>query len=77
MSDLYKIVKVKTDSDGGITDVMLQNGSILPLNHAILLAKDGKLDGVNVVRGKDGGEYLRGDPNDNEDDNLSKLPRFK
>lgn len=77
MSDSFKIVKVKTDGDGRLSDVMLENGITIPLNHAILLAKDGKLDGVNVVRGKDGGEYLRAAQNEITGDNLSNLPRFK
>jgi hypothetical protein len=77
MSETYKITKVKKDSDRRIVDVMLNDGLIIPLNHAILLAKDGKIEGVNVVRGKDGGEFLRGDPNNTTEDNLANLPGFK
>lgn len=77
MSEVYQIEKVKTDGDGRISEILLNNGTALPLNHAILLAKDGKLAGVNVVRGKDGGEYLRAAQNDTVADNLANLPRFK
>jgi len=75
--DNSKIVKIKKDHEGIITDVMLENGTVLPINHAILEAKEGRIDGAIVVRGKDGGEYLRTDPNSYPIDNLMDLPNFK
>ena len=77
MDDNAKIVRIKKDHDGIITDVMLENGTILPINHAILRAKEGRIDGAIVVRGKDGGEYLRTDPNSYPIDNLMELPTFR
>lgn len=74
--DNYKIVKIKKDH-GEITEVMLENGRVLPINHAILLAKEGRIDGAIVSRGQDGGEYLRTDPNSYPVDNLMDLPTFK
>lgn len=71
-----KIIKVKKNDDGDIIEVMLENGDIYPLNHAIMMAKHGAIEGVNVSRGKDGGEYLRADPNGSISDNLDDLPRF-
>ena len=75
--DNAKIVRIKKDHEGFITDVMLENGMILPINHAILRAKEGRIDGAIVVRGKDGGEYLRTDPNSYPIDNLKDLPTFR
>lgn len=75
--DNSKIVKIKKDHEGIITDVMLENGTILPINHAILQAKEGRIDGTIVVRGKNGGEFLRTDPNSYPIDNLMDLPNFK
>lgn len=75
--DNSKIVKIKKDHEGIITDVMLENGMVLPINHAILQAKEGRIDGAIVVRGKDGGEYLRTDPNSYPIDNLMELPTFR
>lgn len=69
-----KIIKIKKNEDGGISDVMLEDESIVPMNHAILMAKDGLIDNTIVVRGKDGGEFLRTDPNNMDD--LSDLPTF-
>ena len=75
--DNFKIVKIKKDRGDTITDVMLENGTILPINHAILEAKEGRIDGTIVVRGKDGGEYLRTDPISYPIDNLADLPTFR
>ncbi|MBR0598873.1 DUF3892 domain-containing protein [Sinanaerobacter chloroacetimidivorans] len=73
----HKIIKIKKNEDGEITDVMLDNGSVMPVNQAILLAKRGELDDTIVVRGKDGGEFLRIDPNQSDFDNLAEFPTFK
>ena len=74
--DNFKIIKIKKDQ-GTITDVMLEDGTIMPINHAILQTKEGRIDGTIVVRGKDGGEYLRTDPNSYPIDNLMDLPTFR
>ena len=76
MSDTTKIVKVKKNNDGDITDVMLQNGNIFSINEAIIMAKDNKIEGVNVGKAKNGREFLRSDPNGVESDNLDNLPKF-
>lgn len=76
-NDNSKIIKIKKDHDGTITEVMLENGIVLPINHAILEAKEGRIDGAIVVRGKDGGEFLRTDPNSYPVDNLMDLPTFR
>jgi hypothetical protein len=72
-----KIIKVKKNEDGNITDIMLEDGKVYPLNRAILMAKDGEIEGVNIGRGKNGGEFIGADPNENQVDNLSRLPTFK
>jgi hypothetical protein len=80
MSDSNKIIKVKRNTTGAITDVMFEDGSVVPINHAILMAKDGEIEGVTVVRGKDRGEFLRIDPYDPNDpyiDDFSNFPVFK
>lgn len=77
MSDNIKIIKIKKDENGEISDVMLENGNVLPINHAILMAKEGRIDGAIVVRGKDGGEFIRTDPNTQDSASLSDLPTFK
>ena len=76
MQDTTKIVKVRKNNDGDITDVMLQNGNIFSMNEAIMMARDNKIEGVNVGKAKNGREFLRSDPNSIEDDNLDNLPTF-
>ncbi|MFZ5965682.1 MAG: DUF3892 domain-containing protein [Bacillota bacterium] len=76
MNDKAKIVKVKKNRDGDITDVMLQDGNVYDINDAIMMAKDHKLEGVNVGRAKNGREFLRSNANGQTDDNLDNLPTF-
>lgn len=71
------IVKVKKDDRGTITDVMFENGNTCSMNYAILMAKQGNLPGFNVIRGKNGGEYLSADPNDPDVKDLEEMPRFQ
>ena len=74
MNDTTSIIKVRKNSDGDITDVMLKNGNVYSIDEAILMAKDGQIEGVNVSRAKNGREYLRSDPNGRKSDNLDNLP---
>lgn len=71
-----KIVKVKKNKDGDITDIMTDNGNVYSIDEAIMMAKDDIIAGVNVGRAKNGREYLRGNPNGAEGDNLDCLPTF-
>lgn len=77
MNSENKIIKVKKNEQGTVTDVMFENGRVCPLNFAILMAKNGAVDGFNVVRGKNGGEYLSADPNSSDVEDLDKMPTFK
>lgn len=76
MSEVFKIVKIRKDIDGDISDVMLDNGSVLPINHAIVMAKDFEIADVIVVRGKTGGEFLHGVSDVIAGDSLNNLPTF-
>ncbi len=69
-----KITKVKKNPDGDITDVMLDDGNIYPVDQAISMVHEGRIEGVNVGRAKNGREFLRSDPNDKKNDNLDNLP---
>lgn len=71
-----KITKVKKNPDGHITDVMLDNGNVYSIDEAIMMTKDDLIAGVNVGKARNGREYLRGNPNGDENDNLDNLPIF-
>lgn len=75
MNNKKKIIKIKKNKDGVISDVMFEDESIVPINHAILMAKNGLIESTEVVKGKDGGEFLRTDPNILA--TLTDLPTFK
>jgi len=68
-----KIEKIKKNAEGDITDIML-NGNVYSINEAILMARDGLIEGVNVVKARSGREYLRSNPDGSEANNLDNLP---
>lgn len=76
MDNKSKIAKVKKNPDGDITDVMLDNGNVYSINEAIMMTRDGLIQGVNVGKARNGREYLRSNPNDSEGDNLDNIPTF-
>jgi hypothetical protein len=76
MENKSKIIKVKKNQDGDITDVMLENGNVYSINEAIMMTRDGLIEGVNVGKARNGREYLRSNPNDSEGDNLDSIPTF-
>lgn len=76
MADKAKVIKVKKNPHGDITDVMLENGSLYSINEAIMMAKDDLIEGVNIGKAKNGREYLRSNPNGDESDNLDSKPTF-
>lgn len=76
MDNKSKVVKVKKNHDGDITDIMMENGNIYSIDEAIMMAKDHLIEGVNVGKARNGREYLRSNPNDNEGDNLDNMPTF-
>ncbi len=76
MDSKTRIISVKKNQDGDITDVMLENGNIYSVNDAIRMTRDNLIEGVNVSTAKNGREYLRSNPNGEENDNLDSLPTF-
>ncbi|GAA0124603.1 DUF3892 domain-containing protein [Clostridium sp. ATCC 25772] len=70
------IQKVRKNSEGDITDVMLSNGEAYPVKEAIDMTKNGMINGVNVGKAKNGREFIKSNPNGTEEDNLSNKPIF-
>lgn len=75
-SNKTRIVKVRKNSDGDITDVMVENGTVYSVTDAITMARNHQLENVNVGHARNGRDYLRSNPNGIEDDNLDNLPTF-
>lgn len=76
MSDKARIIKVRKNANGDITDVMLEDGTVYAINDAVMMAKEGLLEGVNVGKSRDGSQFLRSNPNGLKNDNLDNLPTF-
>lgn len=76
MDNKSKILKVKKNPEGDITDVMLDNGNTYSIDEAIMMTKDGLIQGVNVGKAKNGREYLRSNPNHKDGDNLENMSTF-
>jgi hypothetical protein len=68
-----KIVKVKKNSTGDITDVMISTGNIFSINEAIALVNDGVIEGVNINTANDGKKYILSSSNETE---IYNLPTF-
>lgn len=77
MKDVTKIAKTKKNEDGIIDEVMLENGNVVPINHAIIMAKHGLIEDTTVVRGKNGGEFLKSDTDSENSEKIGDLPHFK
>lgn len=76
MEDKLTITNVRKNSEGDITDVKLNDGSTYSLDEVINLVQEGKIDGVNVSRSKNGRAFLRGNPDQDINNNLDQLPKF-
>lgn len=72
-----RITAIKSSSNGEIEAYELSSGRIITKEEAIGLARNGKIDGVQVLESRKGEEYLRSKPDDDESNNLSELPKFK
>lgn len=70
-----RIEKVKKNAESDITDVMI-GGNVYSIDDAIMLARDGKIEGVNVAKARSGRQYLRSNPDGSEANNLDNLPAF-
>ena len=71
-----RITKVRKDGYGKITDVMLDDGNSYPIEDAIRMTQENRIEGVNVSKAKNGVEYLRSDPDGTTNNNLDNLPNF-
>jgi hypothetical protein len=56
-----RITAIKSSSSGEIEAYELSSGKIITKEEAIGLARNGKIDGVQVLESKKGEEYLRAD----------------
>lgn len=69
-----KVTDARQDRDGNISHVKLEgNQNFTPVEKAIEMAKRGGLENAHAVRKKDGGEYLRTNPDGKAGNNLDEM----
>ena len=71
-----KIVKVRKNADGDITNVLTSTGEELDVSKAVALAKRGTVESVVASKNRNGNDVIKSSPNSNEEDNLDNLPTF-
>ena len=71
-----KVVAVKKDGAGSITDYKLDDGSVISRDEAINMVESGQLEGYNVTVAKNGVKAIRTKPDDTMTNNLDNLPTF-
>ena len=55
---------------------MEEKSNVYSIDEAVMMAKDNLIQGVNVGTARNGRHYLRGNPNDKDNDNLDNMPSF-
>ena len=71
-----KIVKVRKNADGDITNVLTSTGEELDVSKAVALAKRGTVESVIVYKNRNGNDAIKSSPNSGVEDNLDNLPSF-
>ena len=67
---------VKKNGDGDILEFKTSSGRVLQYEEALEEVKNGKIQGVNAFKGRDGEMYIRGDADGDPSNNLDNLPTF-
>ena len=69
-----KVVDARQDQKGNISHVQLDgNRNFTPIDKAIEMAKQNKLENAHAVTKKDGTEYLRSNPDNRTGNNLDEM----
>ncbi|MBE6067254.1 hypothetical protein SDC9_95063 [bioreactor metagenome] len=71
-----KIIKIRKNNDGDITNVLTDDNIQRSLTEAVALAKRGKLDSVIVEKNQNGVNTIASSPKSNDENNLNNLPTF-
>jgi len=69
-----KIVKVRKNADGDITNMLTSTGEELDVSKAVALAKSGAVESVVVGKNRNGNDVIKSSPNSSVD--LNNLPDF-
>lgn len=76
MTKPKKVVNAKQGDDGNISHVLLEgNQNFTPIDKAISMAEQGKLENVHIVNKSDGSQYLRSNPDSKIQNNLDDMAK--
>lgn len=70
------VVKVRRDINGCVTHVMLDDGSVYPMEEALSMSKKGLIENIIVKQGENGPQYFRDHPTTLGIDDFDHLPEF-
>ncbi len=74
MTGKKKIVDARQDKNGTISHVQFAgNQNFTPVEKAIGMAEQGKIENAHAVNRKDGSQFLRSNPNNKPGDNLDEM----
>lgn len=76
MNSKSLIVKVRKNSSGNITGVMLNTGEIYPIDDAVSMSKKGLIEDIVVKKNNGKFEYFRNNSTNHGDDSFNNLPQF-
>lgn len=69
-------VAAQKNGDGDLTAFKTSSGRVLDYTQALQEVNMGKIQGVNMFKGRDGEMYIRGDADGDPTNNLDNLPGF-
>lgn len=72
---MSKIVAVRKDEEGRITQVKMDDGKVMSHDEAVTMADAGRIDGVSTFTNRAGETSMRSDRGQ-DDYALSRLPEF-
>ncbi|MCA0970165.1 DUF3892 domain-containing protein [Halobacillus litoralis] len=70
------IVAVRKNAEGSIVEMQLSSGRVVDYKQAHELARSGEIEHVQLIKGKDGEDHLRSQPDGDKSNNLDQLPTF-
>ncbi|WP_349407506.1 DUF3892 domain-containing protein [Pseudalkalibacillus sp. SCS-8] len=74
--DKERFAAVRKDENGNIQMFKTSSGRELSYPEAIQEVDEERIEGVSVIREKDGETYIRSNPDNRKDNNLDGLPIF-
>ncbi|ANE48949.1 hypothetical protein SY83_15295 [Paenibacillus swuensis] len=71
-----EVVAVRKNDEGDIIAFKFATGREVDYKEAQLMAKAEQINNVSVIKGKDGDDHLRSNPDGTKANNLDQLPLF-